>query len=188
MGKRSTSETVERMRRTGNTVVARLLNLTKPVIVGVNGPAVGGGFSLALVGDVVLMSRDAYFALAFADRGLVPDMGATFLLPRLVGLLRAKEMAFSGRRIDAQESLELGLATKLTDSNDLESELQDFAVSIAGRPTFALSLTKRLLNQSFDSSLSAMLEAEAIAQGVAVTDPEHTEAVKAFMRRTQLRK
>lgn len=183
MGTRTPEQTTSRMRRHGTALVTSLLSLGKPVIMGVNGPAVGGGFSLALAGDLILMSKDAYFAQSFVARGLTPDMGSTFLLPRQVGLLRAKELTFSGRRVGADEALQLGLAAAVTEPETLGDELRRQAEFLAGQPPLALALAKRLLNQSQENSLLPMLEFEAVAQGLATTDPEHKQAVEEFRRR-----
>jgi 2-(1,2-epoxy-1,2-dihydrophenyl)acetyl-CoA isomerase len=183
MGTRSPAQTTSRMRRHGTALITSLLSLGKPVIMGVNGPAVGGGFSLALAGDLILMSKDAYFAQLFVARGLTPDMGSTFLLPRQVGLLRAKELTFSGRRVGAAEALQLGLATAVSEPETLGDDLRRQAEFLASQPGLALALSKRLLNQSQENSLLPMLEFEAVAQGLAVTDPEHKQAVEEFRRR-----
>jgi 2-(1,2-epoxy-1,2-dihydrophenyl)acetyl-CoA isomerase len=183
MGTRSPAQTTSRMRRHGTALITSLLSLGKPVIMGVNGPAVGGGFSLALAGDLILMSKDAYFAQSFVARGLTPDMGSTFLLPRQVGLLRAKELTFSGRRVGAAEALQLGLATAVSEPETLGDDLRRQAEFLASQPGLALALSKRLLNQSQENSLLPMLEFEAVAQGLAVTDPEHKQAVEEFRRR-----
>jgi 2-(1,2-epoxy-1,2-dihydrophenyl)acetyl-CoA isomerase len=183
MGSRTAMETTERMRRRGAALIMGLFSLGKPVVVGVNGPAVGGGFSLALAGDLILMSKDAYFAQAFVERGLVPDMGSSFMLPRQVGLLRAKEMTFTGRRVDATEALRLGLVAKVTEPGALADEVHRQAELLASRPLAAMTLAKRLLNQSQENSLLPQLEYEAVAQGLAVTDPEHKLAVEAFRQR-----
>jgi 2-(1,2-epoxy-1,2-dihydrophenyl)acetyl-CoA isomerase len=183
MGDRSPAQTTDRMRRHGTALVTSLLSLGKPVVMGVNGPAVGGGFSLALAGDLILMSKDAYFAQAFVSRGLVPDMGSSFLLPRQVGLLRAKELTLSGRRVGAAEALQLGLVAAVTEPGALAGEVRSKAEFLASQPPLALALSKRLLNQSQETSLLPMLEQEAVAQGLAVTDPEHKQAVEEFRRR-----
>jgi 2-(1,2-epoxy-1,2-dihydrophenyl)acetyl-CoA isomerase len=183
MGTRTAVQTTERMRRHGAALITSLFNLGKPIVVGVNGPAVGGGFSLALAGDLILMSNDAYFAQAFVERGLVPDMGSSFMLPRQVGLLRAKEMTFTGRRVDAAEAWRLGLVAKVTEPGALANEVRHQAELLASRPPAAMALAKRLLNQSQENSLLPMLEYEAMAQGLAVTDPEHKLAVEAFRQR-----
>jgi 2-(1,2-epoxy-1,2-dihydrophenyl)acetyl-CoA isomerase len=185
MGGRTPVQTTERMRRHGSTLITSLLNLPKPVVVGVNGPAVGGGFSLALAGDLILMSRDAYFAASFIERGLIPDMGSSFLLPRQVGLHRAKEMTMTGRRIDAEEARHLGLATAVTEPGELADAVRRQAELLAGRSMTAMSLTKRLMNQSQENCLMSMLESEAMAQGLAVTDPEHHLAVNEFRQRRE---
>jgi 2-(1,2-epoxy-1,2-dihydrophenyl)acetyl-CoA isomerase len=183
MGNRTPAQTTERMRHHGAGLITSLLSLAKPVIVGVNGPAVGGGFSLALAGDLILMSKDSYFMQAFVERGLVPDMGSSFLLPRQVGLLRAKEITLTGRRVDAAEALRLGLVAQVTEPGDLADEVRRQAELLASYPPTAIALSKRLLNQSQENSLLPMLEYEAMAQGLAVTDPEHKRAVEAFRQR-----
>jgi 2-(1,2-epoxy-1,2-dihydrophenyl)acetyl-CoA isomerase len=110
-------------------------------------------------------------------------MGSSFLLPRQVGLHRAKEMTMSGRRIDAEEARRLGLAAAITEPDELAGAVRRQAEQLASRSMTAMALTKRLMNQSQENCLMSMLESEAMAQGLAVTDPEHRLAVDEFQRR-----
>lgn len=116
----------------------------------VNGVAAGAGFSLALVGDIVLVSEDARFEYAYPRVGLTGDGGSTFFLPRLVGLRKAKEILLLGEPIDPDRAVELGIATETVPANDLDAHLNEVALQVADGPTEAFGATKRLLTESFE--------------------------------------
>jgi 2-(1,2-epoxy-1,2-dihydrophenyl)acetyl-CoA isomerase len=181
MGSRTAEETMTRVTRLAAGLMTTLAEVPKPVIAAVNGPALGGGLSLALACDVVLVHERAFFAVSYTDRGLVPDMGLTFFLPRLLGLQRAKELVLTGRRVYAEEAVTIGLAAGVLGDAEFESGVQSAAAELAARPTLALGMTKRLLNRAFESDLVAMLESEGLAQGVSVTSEDHKAAVRAFV-------
>jgi 2-(1,2-epoxy-1,2-dihydrophenyl)acetyl-CoA isomerase len=161
-------------------VLRPLVNLEKPVIAAVNGPAVGAGFNIALAADILIASDKAVFSQIFTRLGLVPDLGGLYLLTRVVGLNKAKELCFTARKIDAAEALSLGIANRVVPADQLMSAATSLAQEIAAGPPTALAMIKTLLNKSSNSSLEQMLEYEGYAQTLAYTTPEHREGVAAF--------
>jgi len=161
-------------------VLRPLVNLEKPVIAAVNGTAVGAGFNIALAADIIIASEKAIFSQIFTKLGLVPDLGGMYLLTRVVGLNKAKELCFTARKIDAAEALSLGIANKVVTAEELMPAATALAEQIAAGPPTALSMIKTLLNKSSNSSLDQMLEYESYAQTLAYTTPEHREGVAAF--------
>ena len=151
-----------------------------PLVVGVNGVAVGAGLSLAMMGDVVVIHEDAHLAYGYPGVGLPGDGGITFHLPRLVGLRKAKEIALLGGEIDAEEAVELHLATEVAGEN-FDDRLAELAEEIGSGPTQAFGAAKRLLTDSLDNSIEEQLAAEtdAIARGAGSAD--HEEGVRAFL-------
>lgn len=141
--------------------VESLVNASKPVVTGVNGVAAGGGLGPAICGDVVLIAESARLEFAYPRIGLSGDGGSTYLLPRLVGLRRAQELAFRDEPIPAAEAAEIGLATDVVPDGDLEERLAAETERLADGPTRAYGATKRLLWESFDNSLAAQLGDEA---------------------------
>lgn len=163
-----------------------LTNLEKPVIAAVDGPAYGGGFSLALAADFVLATPRARFCSVFQRIGLVPDMGLLYSLPRLVGLAKAKDIIFSGRVIDAQEARGLGLVHSLHEPEELRGAAIAFAGRFRQASTLSLGLAKSILNQSLHLDQRAVAEMESYAQGLCMDSEYHGEAVAAFLRGEQL--
>jgi 2-(1,2-epoxy-1,2-dihydrophenyl)acetyl-CoA isomerase len=161
-------------------VLRPLVNLEKPVIAAVNGAAVGAGFNIALAADILIASEKAIFSQIFTKLGLVPDLGGMYLLTRVVGLNKAKELCFTARKVDAAEALSLGIANRVVPADQLMSAATALAQEIAGGPPTALAMIKTLLNKSSNSSLDQMLEYEGYAQTLAYTTPEHREGVAAF--------
>lgn len=161
--------------------ITRLLRLDKPLVTAVQGPAAGAGFSLAVLGDVALMARSAHLSLAYTALGLSPDGGSTFLLPRLVGLRRAQELALLNRRVTAEEAVALNLVTRAVDDDALEAEAADTAHRLARAATGAVGRTRNLLLGSLNNSLEAQLEAEARAIIAATRGPESREGIAAFL-------
>jgi 2-(1,2-epoxy-1,2-dihydrophenyl)acetyl-CoA isomerase len=161
-------------------VLRPLVQLEKPVIAAVNGPAVGAGFNLALAADIVIASDAAVFSQIFIRLGLVPDLGGLYLLTRVVGLNKAKELCFTARKIGAAEALALGIANHVVPADRLMAEALKLATEIAAGPAASLGMIKTLLNRSSTSTLEEMLEFEAYAQTVAYATPEHREGVAAF--------
>jgi 2-(1,2-epoxy-1,2-dihydrophenyl)acetyl-CoA isomerase len=170
----------DRLRGFLEDVIRPLVDLETPVVAAVNGLAVGAGMSLALAADVVLAARSSYFSPAFLKVGLIPDAAAAFLLARRVGLARAKEWCLSGDRIEADDACSTGLVSRVIEDDALASEAMSVARKIAGRAPGAARLTKTLLNATTSSSLEQMIELEAAFMAIAASDPDHSEALRAF--------
>lgn len=161
--------------------VARLAHMRAPLVVAVNGTAAGGGMSLAMLGDIVIMARSAIFNTAYTAAGLSPDGGMTFLLPRLVGLRRAQELLLTNRRISAEEALELGLVTSVVNDAELLSEARTMAERLAAGPTQAFGSVRARLLQSFSTTLEAQLEAEAQGLAISASGADGQEGINAFL-------
>lgn len=174
---------IERLARRLHEGLALLAQHPAPVIIAAQGASAGAGLSLVASGDVVLVSRSASFAMAYTGIGLTADGGATWLLPRLIGLRATQEMAYLGRRLDALEAVDLGLATRVVADDALADEAAAIAARIAAGPTGAFGGVKRLLAQSHDTSLPNHLDAEATAIGVAMAGKDAREGVAAFLER-----
>jgi 2-(1,2-epoxy-1,2-dihydrophenyl)acetyl-CoA isomerase len=178
--------TVERLERLSN-LIRTLHELPKPVIAAVEGPAVGAGFSLALACDVVVASGTASFGATFAQRGLVPDTGLTYLLARSVGLLRAKYLVLTARPVDAATAEAWGIVSAVWPESEFENELDALARGLASGPTAALGLSKRLLNRAFEVDFESTLVLESLGQAVAKTTDDHRASVAAFLERRPAR-
>jgi len=175
---------VGRMLRQGaQRLVSAVLDCEKPVIAAVNGTAAGIGAHLALACDLVLAAEGARFIEVFVRRGLVPDGGGAWLLPRLVGLQRAKELMFFGDDVPAAEAERLGLVNRVVPADELVPTATAWAARLAAGPTRALGLTKALLNRSLDSDRTAAFEAEARAQELNMATRDANEGVAAFVER-----
>jgi len=155
--------------------------LPQPVIGAVNGVAGGGGCNLALGCDLVFASEEASFVQTFLKIGLVPDLGGAFLLPRLVGLHKAKELALLGERIDAPTALGLGLVNRVCPPETLLPEAREAARRLAAGSPSAITLTKRMMNRSFESSMEAVLDQEWMAQSYLFGTPESRDGVARFL-------
>lgn len=166
-----------------NPLVEELFALPIPFVAAVNGPAAGAGASLALCADIVVAARSAYFLQAFVNIGLIPDAGATWLLPRLVGRARAMEMMMLGERISAEQALEWGLIARVVDDVDLESEAVALATRFAQGPTAAYGLIRRLARDSEHLALTEALAAERIAQREAGRTEDFMHGVTAFLQK-----
>lgn len=160
-----------------------LMTLDRPVIAAVDGAAAGAGFSLALAADFVLATPRARFNMSFLKVGLVPDVGAFYTLPRVVGVQRAKEIMLSARDIDAQEALRLGIVLELHPPEQLLARAQAMARSFVGASPTAVALIKRSLNNALGGGLQDMLSTEAQAQALAAGTAEHREAVARFLNK-----
>jgi 2-(1,2-epoxy-1,2-dihydrophenyl)acetyl-CoA isomerase len=154
-----------------------------PVICRVDGYAVGAGMNLALAGDFVIASDRARFAQIFVKRGLSVDFGGSWLLPRLVGLHRAKEMVLLGEMIDAATLHGLGIVREVVPPGELDDAVARLAAQLVDGPPVALAQSKRLLNDAFESSLEGALEAEARAQAVNLAMEDAAEAGRAFFEK-----
>ena len=149
----------------------------------VNGPAAGAGMSFALMGDMILAARSAYFLQAFRRIGLVPDCGSTWLLPRLVGKARSIELSLMGERLPAEKALEWGLINRVYDDGALMGEAMKLAHELANGPTVALSLIRQLYWESPDNSFEEQLNLEFKSQRVAGAAEDFREGVTAFLEK-----
>jgi len=161
----------------------RLRNLHCPIVTSVNGAAAGAGMSFALMGDMILCARSAYFLQAFRRIGLVPDCGSTWLLPRLVGKARSVELSLMGERLPAEKALEWGLVNRVYDDAALTDETMKLARELANGPTVALSLIRRLYWESPDNSFEDQLDLEQQMQRRAGAAEDFKEGVTAFLEK-----
>ncbi|MFF8845887.1 enoyl-CoA hydratase/isomerase family protein [Streptomyces sp. NPDC015127] len=175
---------VARMIRLGaQRLIGAVLDCEKPVIAAVNGTAAGIGAHLAFACDLVLASEDARFVEVFVRRGLVPDGGGAYLLPRLIGPQRTKELMFFGDALPAHEAERLGLVNRVVPADALEKTAHTWANRLASGPTRALVLTKQLVNASLDTDRATSFAAEAWAQEITMTTRDATEGVTSFVER-----
>jgi enoyl-CoA hydratase/carnithine racemase len=160
-----------------------LYNLDVPVICAVNGPAIGAGLDLTCMCDIRIASEKATFAESFVKVGIVPGDGGAWLLPRVVGMSKASEMAFTGDALTAHEALACGLVSRVVPHEDLMTAALQLAARIAANPGGVLRMTKRLLREGQRSSLESLLELSAGYQAIAHMSPDHHEAVRAFVEK-----
>ncbi|UVE18717.1 enoyl-CoA hydratase/isomerase family protein [Pseudomonas sp. LS44] len=166
-----------------NRMVLAMADFTKPLIAAVDGVAFGAGFSLALAADFVIASDRARFCMAFARLGLGPDLGASYTLPRIVGLQKAKEIIYSAREVSAQEALALGIALEVLPAATFRARAEELARSMANMSPSGFSMSKRLLARSLESDLASMLDGEASAQAVAMSSTYLATAAARFARK-----
>ena len=178
-----TRATAEALRVGVQAFIRELWELDKPTVAAVNGVAVGPGAHLALACDFVLVHEATRFLWSFHRWGLVVDAGGAYLLPRLVGLPRAKAMVMLGEGCTGSEAVELGLVYRCVDADALATEALTLAARLAAGPTRALGLSKRLLNASFETDLAGVLELEAAYQSLATTSADLVEGMVAFKER-----
>ncbi|MBN2560634.1 MAG: enoyl-CoA hydratase/isomerase family protein [Phycisphaerae bacterium] len=164
-------------------IIARIRTMEKPVLASVNGAAIGAGCSLALACDLRIAAESASFVEGFINVGLVPGSGSTFMLPRLVGVSRALELAFTGRKVPPSEALQMGLVNRVVPDAELRAESMKLAQKLAGQPTRAIGLTKRAINAAWTSDLTTQLDLEAELQAIASHTPDHRERVLAFIKK-----
>lgn len=167
-------------------LMLHLRSLEKPVIAAVNGIAAGGGFSLAACCDIRIASESARFSAIFVKRALVPDMGLTYLLPRLVGTSKALELMFTGDIIDAQEAKEIGLVSKVVPADQLLDEAKKLAGRIANGPPIAIELAKKAVYAAEGTNdFATALAYESWAQGVCIASEDAQEGVKSFLEKRE---
>ena len=160
--------------------IGMLIDLDRPFVAAVDGVAYGAGFSLALLADFIVASPRARFCMPFMKVGLVPDCGALYTLPRVVGMARARDLVFSAREIGAEEARQIGAVFEIVPEETLHARADELARGLAGASPVAFGMAKRALNQSFSSDVRAMLEMESLGQGIAFTTGYHREAVRRF--------
>lgn len=162
-----------------------IINMDKPVIAMVNGVAAGAGFNLALACDIIICAQSARFAQSFSKVGLIPDCGGLFLLPRLIGLPKAKELMFTADLIDAVSAFSLGLVNHVVEDDKLKEEVYQLAYKLALSAPIALGFTKRMINRSFDLDVETILEREAELQTICMGTKDYKEGVAAFREKRQ---
>ncbi len=168
-----------------HSVCHALHDLPMPTIAKVNGVAAGVGMSIALGCDLIVASDQARFSEIFAKRGLSLDGGSSWLLPRLVGLHKAKELALFGDVISAEEALRIGIVNRVVPADDLDKLVDEWAERLAAGPPIALRMTKRLLNRSFESSFEEALDDESRTQTINFGTKDTGEAIAAFMQKRE---
>lgn len=158
-----------------------LHTMPKPTIAAVNGAASGLGADTALACDFIIASEWANFSWSYIRRGIIPDGGGMYFLPRRVGLPRAKELIFTGRKVDVEEALALGIVDRKTSADTLVADAQAWAAELSKGSATALALGKTILDQSFELSAQQVFSQGSQAQGICYTSTEHREAVMAFL-------
>jgi enoyl-CoA hydratase/carnithine racemase len=160
-----------------------LHTMPKPVIAAVNGAASGLGADTALACDFIIASEWASFSWSYIHRGIVPDGGGMYFLPRRVGLSIAKQLIFTGRKVDADEALSLGIADRKTAADTLVADAQAWARELSQGSATALALSKTILNQTFELPAQQVFAQGSQAQGICYTSTEHRDAVMAFLNK-----
>lgn len=173
------------IRKGAQRLIAAVMDCPKPVIAAVDGVAAGIGAHLALACDLVVASESARFIEVFVRRALVPDGGGAYLLVRLVGPQRAKELVFFGGDVHAQDARELGLVNRVVPGEQLEEVVREWAERLASGPTRTISLAKKLINGAHDVDRATAFEAEALAQEENMATEDAQEGVRSFVERRQ---
>lgn len=173
----------EHVLKTYNPIVAKLQSIEKPVVAAVNGAAVGAGFGIALACDIRYASETAKFRMAFIGIGLAPDSGTSYFLPRLVGMGRALELAYTNDLLDAATALQLGLVNKVFPADELLPQARALAAKLATGPTKGYGLTKRAMLHAVSATLVDALEYESHLQDIAGRTADHKEGVTAFLEK-----
>jgi 2-(1,2-epoxy-1,2-dihydrophenyl)acetyl-CoA isomerase len=173
-----------RMIREGwQNLVTAILDCEKPVVAGVNGTAAGGGMHLALACDLVVMAEEAKFVEVFVRRGIAPDAGGAWILTRLVGMQKAKELFFFGDDVPAAEAYRIGLVNRLVPRAELAATLEEMAGRLAEGPTKAIWIAKWLTNRALDVDRATSLYDEAIGQELVTNTRDSEEGIASFMER-----
>ncbi|MBZ0288316.1 MAG: enoyl-CoA hydratase/isomerase family protein [Anaerolineae bacterium] len=166
-----------------NPLILGMRGLSKPIIAAINGVAAGAGMSLALACDYRIAADSASFIQAFVKVGLVPDSGSTWMLPRLIGMTRALDMMLSGRKVSAQEALEMGLVSTVVPNEQLMETVNKLAQEFANAPTKTIGLIKQAVEFASNSTLEEALNNEADLQDKAAITADHTEGISAFLEK-----
>lgn len=166
-----------------NPIIEKIRNIEKPVVCGVNGVAAGAGASLAFACDIICASSNASFTQAFSKIGLIPDSGGTFILPRLIGYHRAAALMFLSDKVSAQQAEQIGLVYKVFDQDTFANDVMKLATELSQMATRGIGLTKRLLNEGLNNTLTQQLNREAEVQVEAAQSHDHQEGVKAFLEK-----
>lgn len=178
---RAVGDVARLLQRGWQRLVSAVQDCERPVVAVVDGVAAGGGVQLALACDLVVASDRARFVQSFVHRGIVPDAGAAYLLTRLVGPQRAKQLLFLGDEVDAEQALELGLVNRVVPEAELDVEVERLLGALAGGPTRAIAATKRLVNRALESDRDTALHDEAVLQELVQGTRDAGEGVRAFL-------
>lgn len=168
-------------------IVTLIMTIDKPIIAMVNGVAAGAGFNLALACDIIFCAKSARFAQSFVKVGLIPDCGGLYLLPRIVGSHKAKELMFTADLINADTALSLGIINRIVDDAELKDTTNQFAKRLADSAPIAMGMIKRSVNRSGQLDLESTLELEADLQCICMQTLDHKEGVAAFKEKRQPR-
>ncbi len=174
-----------RMQR-AHEIVGAWLDLPIPTVAAVNGAAAGAGFTLAIACDFAIAARSARFVMSFGRIGLVPDWGAMYLLPRIVGLQRAKDLVFTARTLDAETARDYGLILEVAEDDALQAHAHAFAARFVDASPEAIGLAKRIMNVAFETPRADAFAAEADAQAAANATGYHRDAVARFLAKEPL--
>jgi 2-(1,2-epoxy-1,2-dihydrophenyl)acetyl-CoA isomerase len=164
-------------------LVGSILDCEKPVIAGVNGTAAGGGMHLALACDLVVAAEESKFIEVFIRRGIAPDAGGAWILTRLVGIQKAKELFFFGDDVPAAEAYRLGLVNRVVPRADLEATVRELATRLANGPTKAIGMAKWLTNRALDVDRATSFQDEAVAQELITHTLDSKEGIASFVER-----
>jgi 2-(1,2-epoxy-1,2-dihydrophenyl)acetyl-CoA isomerase len=166
-----------------NPIIERLRKIEKPIVCGVNGVAAGAGANLALACDITIAGNSVAFIQAFSKIGLIPDSGGTYYLPRLIGMQKAAALMFLGDKVMAEEAEKMGMIYKAVADEELQEVALGFAQKLAKMATKGIGLTKRLLNESFNNTLTEQLALENVTQTEAADSYDYNEGVNAFLEK-----
>jgi 2-(1,2-epoxy-1,2-dihydrophenyl)acetyl-CoA isomerase len=180
---RALGDVARLVRRGWQRLVASILDCEKPVIAAVNGTAAGGGANLVLACDLVVMAEDARLIEVFVKRGIMPDAGAAYLLPRIVGPQRAKELMFFGEALSAADCERWGIANRVAPAGELQATVDELAGRLATGPSKAIAMTKWLVNRSHESSRHTAFDEESFAQEMVTGTADSAEGLAAFGER-----
>ncbi|TLV00318.1 enoyl-CoA hydratase/isomerase family protein [Dyadobacter luticola] len=164
-------------------MIRSIRNIPKPVVAKLNGLAVGAGCSLALACDIIIAREDAYLSLLFVQIGLMPDAGATFSLPRRVGIAKAFELSSTGRKVYAPEAEQIGLINKSVPAEELDREIEQLSNYYRSAPTLAIAAMKKVLNESYQSNLSQIQDFERENQEMLFKTRDAQEGISAFLQK-----
>jgi len=166
-----------------HTAIEAIYRMPHPVVAAVHGAVAGFGLSLMCACDLAVAAESSYFTSAYRQIGLTPDGGATYALPRIVGVKKAMEIVLLGERFGADDALRIGLVNRVVPEAELAAAVEKLAAALAGGPTLALRNGKRLINQSLSQSLSGQLDAEAASFGACSAVPDFVEGIGAFLEK-----
>ena len=165
-------------------LIRNMRSLPKPIIASLNGTTAGAGACIALASDIRIAAEEAKIAFIFVKVGLAgTDMGATYLLPRVVGFAKATELLMTGDFVEAREAERIGLYNRVVPRAELESATSEFAAQLANGPALGIAKTKEMLNRELHMSFESALEAEAVAQALCMQTPDFKEAHAAFLEK-----